>query len=415
MKIACAHAIAHLARKEASYEVIAAYGGEAPLFGPEYIIPKPFDPRLIVELAPVVAQAAMDSGVAMRPIKDMDAYRYQLQDFVYSSSMIMRPMMQKAKESPKRITFAEGEEEKILRAAQIVVDEGIAYPILIGRPEVIDVRIRRMGLRLKNGENMEIINPHSDARYRTYWNAYHALLERRGITPDVAKLHVRTNTTIIGALTVHLGDSDGLVCGGVGQFLQHFTDARRILGVAPGVKRVAALGCVLLNDGPLFICDPYVNENPSKDELVDMAWLAADEVKRFGLIPRIAFISHSNYGAGYGESVKKMRDARMDLKDRAPDLMVDGEMHAELALNEVLRQKIFPNSPLQGRANILIMPSIEAANIALSLMKATTNGTPIGPMLMGMRHPAHVLTATSTVRSIVNMAARAVVAASSGE
>jgi malate dehydrogenase (oxaloacetate-decarboxylating)(NADP+) len=411
MKIACAKAIASLAKKEASHEIISAYGSDSITFGPKYIIPKPFDPRLIMELSPIVAQAAMDSGVATRPIEDMDAYRLKLKDFVDSSNLLMRPIIKKAQRSPKRITFAEGEEEKVLRAAQIVVDEGIGFPILIGRPEVIEVRIKRMCLRIKPGKDFEVINPNDDDRYRTYWEAYHKIMGRRGITPDVAKLKVRTCPTVIGALTVHLGDSDGLICGVVGQFLDHLNNARKILGVAHGVRRAASLGCVLLDDGPLFICDPYVNEDPSAEDLVDMTFLAAEEVKQFGLIPKIALISHSNYGSGSGKNVRKMQRVFDELKARAPELMVDGEMHAEIALNEYMRKKSFPESTFDGRANILIMPSIESANISLSIIKATTNGTPIGPMLIGMKKPVHVLTSTSSVRSIVNMAARAVVSA----
>ena len=411
MKIACAKAIADLAKKEASHEIINTYGDESMTFGPEYIIPKPFDPRLIMELSPVVAKAAMDSGVATRPISDMYEYKLKLKNFVDGSNLLMYPITQQAKKSPKRITFAEGEEEKVLRSVQIIVDEKIGFPILIGRPDVIESRINKMCLRIKPHKDFEIINPNDDDRYRSYWEAYHKIMGRRGITPDVAKLKVRTCPTVIGALTVHMGDSDSLICGVVGQFIDHLNNARKILGVAHGVRRVASLGCVLLDDGPIFICDPYVNENPSVEDLIDMTVLAAEEVKQFGITPKIALISHSNYGSGSGKNVRKMQYLFDELKLRSPELMVDGEMHAEIAINEIMRKKSFPESNLKGRANILIMPSIESANISLSIIKGTTTGIPIGPMLMGMNKPVNILTSTSSVRSIVNMAARAVVSA----
>ncbi|MBI1954069.1 MAG: NADP-dependent malic enzyme [Proteobacteria bacterium] len=409
MKIACVKALAELAQAECSDIVTTAYGGVVHFFGPDYIIPKPFDPRLFVELASVVAQAAMDSGVATRPIEDMQAYRQKLTDFVYRSSMVMRPVIQRAKENPKRLAFSEGEDERVLQAAQILVDEQIAKPILIGRPDVIERRLKKLGLRLKADQDITLIDPNNDNRYGLYWRAYHRCMERRGISPDAAKTLVRTNTTIIGALTVHLGDADSLICGTIGRYHIHLNHVVQILGLSPVHQITASLACLILDQGVLFIVDPYVNEDPSATEICDITLLAAEQVKRFGLQPKIALLSHSNFGTSQHPSAKKMRQALNLILDRVPELEIEGEMHVDSALSAEIRKRIFPNSRLQGSANLLIMPTLDAANIAYNLAKSVGNGLPIGPILLGLDKSAHILTASTTVRGIVNMAAFAVV------
>jgi malate dehydrogenase (oxaloacetate-decarboxylating)(NADP+) len=410
MKIACVKAIANLAHVEGSDVAISAYGGEIHNFGPHYIIPKPFDPRLILEIAPVVAQAAMDTGVATRPITDMQAYREKMSEYVYRSAMVMKPIFQQAKTNPKRISFVEGEDMRVLRAIQVLVDEGIAKPILIGRPLVIEKRIKRLGLRLKEGSDFEIIDPSKDSRYDQYWHAYHELTERKGISPDIARILTRTSPTIIGSLTVHLGDADTMICGAIGRYRVHLDHIRQIFDFDQENREdLAALGVLIREDGVLFICDPYVNPNPSLEQICKMTLKAADQVRRFGITPKIALLSHSSFGAGTTDSASKMRQATAWLHKNAPNLEVEGEMHADAALSQAIRHQIFPNSKLQGEANLLIAPCIDSANIAFNMAKSLWNALTVGPILMGCPQPVHIVTPSVTPRGLVNMAALAVV------
>lgn len=414
MKIACVKAIASLAHAEGSDVAFNAYGGEMHTFGPNYIIPKPFDPRLIMEIAPVVALAAMETGVATRPIQDIEAYRQKISEYVYRSAMVMKPIFQQAKKNPKRIAFVEGEDMRVLRATQILVDEGLAKPILIGRPLVIEKRIKRLSLRLKEGTDFEIIDPNKDNRYSSYWHAYHQLTERKGISPEVAKILTRTSPTIIGALTVHLGDADTMICGAIGRYHIHLDHIRQIFGSTPeNSNELAALGVLIREDGVLFICDPYVNPNPSLEQICQMTLMAVDQVRRFGVTPKVALVSHSSFGAGMTESACKMRQATAWLHANVPDIEVEGEMHADAALSEVIRQQIFPNSKLQGQANLLIMPCLDSANIAFNMAKSLWNALTVGPILMGCSKPVHIVTPSVTPRGLVNMAALAVVDADS--
>lgn len=414
MKIACVKAIANLAQVEGSDIAISAYGGEMHSFGPNYIIPKPFDPRLIMEIAPVVAKAAMDTGVATRPLADLEAYRQKMSEYVYRSAMVMKPIFQQAKANPKRVAFVEGEDIRVLRAIQILVDEGIAKPILIGRPPVIEKRIKRLSLRLKEGTDFEIIDPNKDSRYNRYWHAYHELTERKGISPDVARILTRTSPTIIGALTVHLGDADTMVCGAIGRYHIHLAHIRQIFDFdQESTKVLAALGVLIREDGVLFICDPYVNPNPSLEEICQMTLMAADQVRRFGIKPKVALLSHSNFGAGTTDNAVKMRQATAWLHKNAPDLEIEGEMHADAALSESIRTQIFPNSRLSGEANLLIAPCIDSANIAFNMAKSLWNALTVGPILMGCPKPVHIVTPSVTTRGLVNMAALAVVDAES--
>jgi malate dehydrogenase (oxaloacetate-decarboxylating)(NADP+) len=417
MKISCVKAIAKLAQAESSDIVSNAYGGEIHRFGPDFIIPKPFDPRLFIEIAMVVAQAAMDTGVATRPIADMDAYREQLHAFIYGSSLVMRPVFAAAKhknERPIRIAFAEGEEERVVQAVQTLVDEKMGFPILIGRPEIIQRRIHALGLRLKAGVDFEIVDPNDDPRYHRYWTAYHRLTERRGISPDVAKTLVRTNSTIIAGLMVHLNDADTLICGTIGRYINHFKHLQKILGVHPRYNQCAALGAIVMNHQPLFICDPYVNIDPTAEQLVEMTLMSAQQIRRFGLTPKVALISHSNFGSSRSESAKKMQTVFQTLRQLEPDLEVEGEMHADAALCPDIRDKIFPHSQLEGAANLLIMPNIEAAHISFKIAQALGNELIIGPILMGIRGSAQILAPTVKVRGIIDMAALAIVDALEG-
>jgi malate dehydrogenase (oxaloacetate-decarboxylating)(NADP+) len=410
MKIACVKAIANLAQAEGSDVVFNAYGGEMHKFGPHYIIPKPFDPRLIVEIAPVVAQAAMDSGVATRPISNMTAYRQKMNEYVYRSAMIMKPIFQKAKQNPKRVAFVEGEDIRVLRAIQILVDEGLAKPILIGRPSVIDKRLNRLSLRVKPGVDFEIIDPGNDNRYSRYWHAYHALTQRKGITPDVARILTRTSPTIIGALTVHLGDADTMLCGVIGRYHIHLGHIRQMFDLDQDNGKVsAALGVLIREDGVLFICDPYVNPDPTVEQLCKMTLMAADQVRRFGIIPKIGILSHSTFGSGTTCSAKKMRQVAAWLHENAPHLEVEGEMPADAALSPDIREKIFPHSKLHGAANLLIMPCLDSANIAFNMAKTLWNALTLGPILLGCPKPVHIVTPSITPRGIVNMAAFSVV------
>jgi malate dehydrogenase (oxaloacetate-decarboxylating)(NADP+) len=413
MEIAAVRAIAALARQEQSDIVTTAYGTHDLAFGPEYLIPKPFDPRLIVNIAPAVARAAMDSGVATRPIADFEAYTQQLQRFVYHSGTLMKPVFSAARKTDpakKRIVFAEGEEERVLRAVQVVVDEKLARPILVGRPEVIAARIERYGLRLRAGIDMTIVNTDHDERYRDYWQTYHKLMARRGVTAQYAKVEVRRRPTLIAALMMAKGEADGMICGTISTTARHLYYIDQILGRRPGCNVFAAMNGLILPSRQVFIVDTHVNADPSAAELAEITLLAAEEIRRFGIEPRVALLSHSNFGSSDLPSALKMRAARGLLRELDPQLIVDGEMHGDCALDEALRKSILPESTLLGEANLLVMPNIDAANISYNLLKsAAGNGVAIGPILLGCASTVHILTPSATVRRIVNMTALAVV------
>ena len=408
MKLACVRQIADLAKAETSDEVAAAYAGQELVFGPDYLIPTPFDSRLILKIAPAVAQAAADSGVATRPIEDMAAYRESLSRFVYQTGMFMRPVFDAAKAQPKRVVYAEGEDERVLRAVQVVVDDKLAKPILIGRPAVIETRIAKAGLRIKLGVDVEICNPEDDPRFRQYWETYHRLMGRRGVTPEAAKAAVSRSNTLIGALMVHLGDADALLCGLVGRYDNHLEHVRDIIGLKKGAPGFAALNALMLDKQTLFIADTYINEDPDAEQLASIALMAAEEVQRFGLPPKVAFLSHSNYGSSNRPSARKMRTARELFARMAPDIESDGELHGDAALSESVREASLMDSTLHGEANVLICPNLDAANILFNVLKTTGgHGVTIGPILLGAAASAHILTPSSTVRRVVNMTALA--------
>ncbi|HKY02578.1 MAG TPA: phosphate acyltransferase, partial [Burkholderiales bacterium] len=410
MKIACVKAIADLAMAEQSEVVVAAYGDLNLSFGPEYLIPKPFDPRLIVKIAPAVAQAAMESGVATRPIADLDAYRDSLQQFVYHSGLLMKPLFSAAKAGPKRIVFAEGEDERMLRATQIIVDEGLAKPILIGRPKVVEQRIARYGLRMKPGVDFELTDPEWDERYRDYWETYHRLTERRGVSAQYAKIEMRRRHTLIGAMMIHKGSADGMICGSFGTHDLHLRYVDEIIGRATGVGHFYAMNALMLPNRTVFICDTQVNLDPSADQIAEMTGLAAEAVRRFGIEPKVALLSHSSFGSSDSPSARKMREALALINQQWPSLEVEGEMHGDAALSAEVRQREFPRSRLSGEANLLVMPTLEAANISFNLLKtAAGDGVTIGPILLGAKAPVHIVTPSATVRRIVNMAALTVV------
>ncbi|WP_028230061.1 NADP-dependent malic enzyme [Paraburkholderia mimosarum] len=410
MKLACVRAIAELAEEtDQGDEVAKAYEGHTLEFGPEYLIPKPFDPRLIVKIAPAVARAAMESGVATRPIEDMDAYEQHLQQFVYHSGTTMKPIFQLARAAEpekKRIVFAEGEEERILRAVQIAVDEKLAKPILIGRPAVIEQRIARYGLRLVAGQDYTVVNTDHDERYREFWQTYAKLMARKGITQQMAKLEMRRRTTLIGSMLVEKGEADGMICGTVSTTHRHLHFIDQVIGKKAGCNVYAAMNALVLPNRQIFIVDTHVNVDPTPEQLAEITIMAAEEVRRFGIEPKIALCSHSNFGSSNAPSAQKMRDLLDILKERAPDLQVDGEMHGDVAIDANLRKEVLPESTLEGEANLLIMPNIDAANISYNLLKtAAGNNIAIGPILLGAAKPVHVLTASATVRRIVNMTA----------
>ena len=409
MKLACVKALADLALAEPSEVVAKAYGGEAGRFGPEYLIPSPFDPRLILEIAPAVAKAAMDSGVAARPIEDFAAYRQRLTQFVFRSGLVMKPIFERAQRDPKRVIYAEGEDERVLRAIQVVVDEGLAKPIAVGRPEVVAARIERLGLRIEPGRDFDLINPESDPRYNDYWQAYHRLTEREGVSPDRARTVVRTNNTVIAALAVRLGDADAMLCGVEGRYTRHLGYITNVIGLAEDAHDVSALSLLIVPSGTYFLADTHVTPEPSAQEIVEMTVHAAAHLRRFGIEPKVALLSHSSFGSRDTPSALKMREALKVLHADHPDLEVEGEMHADAALDEAVRQRIFPSSRLTGQANLLIMPNLDAANIAFNLVKALGEGLPVGPILIGTAAPAHILTPTVTARGVVNMSAIAVV------
>jgi malate dehydrogenase (oxaloacetate-decarboxylating)(NADP+) len=413
MKMAAVHAIAELTREEPSDVVAAMYGMEPMTFGPEYLIPKPFDPRLIVRIAPAVARAAMESGVATRPIQDWDAYRSQLNQFVYHSGLIMRPVFAAAKASPQRVIYSEGEEERVLRAVQTVVDESLARPIVIGRPDVVNMRIERARLRIRPGVDFELVNQDSDPRFRELWTYYHRRMERSGVSVEDAKRQVRQRTTLIGALLIQLGYADGMICGTHGAFSNHLDTVRDVIGMRPGVKTLAAMNALLLPGRTVFVCDTYVNYDPTAEQVAEMAVIAAEEVERFGITPKVALLSHSSFGTHDTPTAVKMREALRLLGEIAPQLEVDGEMHGDAALSEDIRRQVFPNSRLKGDANLLIAPTLDAANISYNLLKAAAGeGVTIGPLLLGAAKPVHVLSQTATSRRIVNVTALTAVAAS---
>jgi len=410
MKLACVRAIADLALVEQSDIVATAYGIESLSFGPEYLIPKPFDPRLIVNIAPAVAQAAMESGVATRPIPDFDAYRMRLTNYVYSSGLLMKPIFDAAKKSPKRIVYAEGEDERVLRAAQVVVDEKLAFPILVGRPAVLERRIERFGLRLKAGVDFEMINPESDPRFKEYWTEYYRLTERRGVSQQYAQVEMRRRHTLIGAMMMHRGEADGMLCGTFGNHALHRFYIDQVIGLRKGVTTYAAANALMLPGRTVFIADTYVNPDPSAEQLTEITLLAADEMRRFGITPKVALVSHSSFGTSDEPSARKMQRALALIQATDPDLEIDGEMHGDAALSESVRKAVMPNSRLTGEANLLIMPTLDAANISFNLLKASSGGgVTLGPILLGVAKPAHILTQSATVRRIVNMTALAVV------
>jgi malate dehydrogenase (oxaloacetate-decarboxylating)(NADP+) len=415
MEIAAVHAIAELAQAEQSEVVAAAYVGEALAFGPEYLIPKPFDPRLMMKIAPAVAQAAADSGVALRPIADMAAYTERLQSFVYASGTTMKPIFAAAKKATKnRVVYAEGEEERVLRACQIVADEGIARPILIGRPAVISERIEKFGLRLQAGTDYDVVNVEKDDRYRDFWQTYHQMTERKGVTQQIAKIEMRRRLTLIGAMMVHKGLADGMICGTWGTTALHLHYIDQVLGKRPGgtdstpqdVPVYACMNGLLLPDRQVFLVDTHVNYDPSAEELAEITCMAAEEMKRFGVHPKAALLSHSNFGSSNQPSALKMRKVLELLRVQAPWLEVDGEMHGDIALDAASRKAIMPRSTLTGEANLLVLPNIDAANISYNLLKTAAGGNiAIGPVLLGCAAPVHILTASTTVRRIVNMTA----------
>ncbi|MBO9352761.1 NADP-dependent malic enzyme [Bordetella petrii] len=409
MKLACVKAIAELAQAEQNDEVARAYAGQELSFGPEYIIPKPFDPRLIVQIAPAVAQAAVDSGVAARPIEDIEAYRQKLMGFVYHSGQLMRPLFAQAKQAPKRVIYADGEDERVLRAVQTVVDEKLAQPILVGRPAVIEMRVKKAGLRLVAGQNIEIVDPEDDSRFNETWNAYYQLKGREGVTPAIAKAMIRKHNTLIGAMLLRRGDADALLCGVASKYDNQLKYVDEIIGRKPG-QTYAALNVLMLPDQTLFVTDTHVNENPSAEEVASITVQAADEMLRFGVIPKVALLSHSNFGSRVTASSQKMAQARRIVEERAPELEVDGEMHADAALSEKIRMLAYPDSKLRGPANLLVMPNLDTGNITYNMLKMTgSNGIAMGPILLGAARPVHILTTSATVRRIVNMTALAVV------
>ncbi|MGF6527055.1 NADP-dependent malic enzyme [Variovorax sp. PvP013] len=410
MKLACVREIADLTKADISEEVATAYEGQELSFGPDYLIPKPFDSRLILRIAPAVAKAAQASGVAARPIEDLEAYRQQLTRFVYQTGMFMRPVFAAAKvATAKRVAYAEGEDDRVLRAAQLAIDEGLARPILIGRPSVIEARIKKAGLRLRLGEDYEIVDPENDTRFRQYWEAYHRTMGRRGISPEASKAMVRRSNTTIASLMVQLGDADAMICGLVGRFDSHLKILDQLLGAKEGGPGFATLNALTLTNHTLFIADTNVHEDPSAELLAHIAVMAAEEVRRFGLPPKVAFLSHSNFGSSERASARKMRRARELFMELAPDVECDGEMHGDSALSEDVRRHALPETTLTGSANLLICPNLDAANILFNVLKITGgNGVTVGPILLGASRSAHVLTPSATVRRLVNMTALAV-------
>ena len=411
MKIACVYAIADLATVEPSDIVSKAYGGSNLQFGPEYLIPKPFDPRLIVRIAPAVAKAAMDSGVSTRTIPDLKVYRQKLLQFIFQTGTLMNPVFDQAKEEPKKVVFAEGEERKVLQAVQQVVDEGIAIPILVGRPNVINKRIAELGLRIQEGKDFEIVSPLYDKRFNQYSKMYHEIMGRNGVSPAEAKNIVRTKNTVIAALMVRRNEADAMLCGSEGAYITHLRFIRQIIEREPDVTSLAAVTAVVSPKGLFFLADTHVSHNPSADDIVEKTLLAAKTVQRFGIKPRIALLSHSNFGSRNNASARKMRKAATILRELDNNLVIEGEMHADAAISDEIRNIAYPNSRLKGKANLFIMPNIDAAHITYSMLKMIGGGVTVGPILVGNSKPAHILTSSTTVRGIINMTALSVVEA----
>jgi malate dehydrogenase (oxaloacetate-decarboxylating)(NADP+) len=413
MKLACVREIAALAKAEASDEVAAAYQGKELTFGPDYIIPTPFDVRLILRIAPAVAKAAAESGVATRPIADLEAYRQTLSRFVYQTGMFMRPVFAAARSAfdakAARVVYAEGEDERVLRAVQVVVDERLARPILVGRPEVVSMRIGRAGLRLEVGRDFDIVDPENDPRFRSYWELYRSIMARQGVTPDSAKAAVRRSNTLIASLMLRRGEADGMICGMVGRFDGHLDHVRAVIGQKAGARTLAAMNALMLEHHTLFITDTFVNEEPTAEELADIAVMAAAEVRRFGVPPKVAFLSHSIFGSSARASAQRMREAHALFRSLAPDIESDGEMQGDAALSQSVRRGYLPETTLSGSANLLVLPNLDAANILFNVLKMTGGqGLTVGPILLGAARPAHILTPSATVRRIVNMTALAV-------
>ena len=408
MKMAAVEAIAGLAREAPSDVVARAYGGETRTFGAESIIPSPFDPRLILRIAPAVAKAAMETGVATRPIADFDAYVDRLDQFVFRSGFIMRPLFHRAKQDTKRVIYAEGEDERVLRAAQAVIEEGIARPILVARPNVLETRLQRFGLSIQPGTDFDVVDPNNDPRYRDFVRSYQEIAGRRGVTPDAARTLVRTSSTVIAALAVRKGVADAMLCGIEGRFSRHLRHVRDIIGLAPGVRELAAMALLITPKGDFFLCDTQIQSEPTASDLAEMTVLAVAHVRRFGIEPRVALLSHSNFGSHDTASSKRVRSALELILQRDPNLQVDGEMQADTAVVEEIRQRTFSGSHLRGPANVLVMPNLDAANIAYNMIKVLGDALPVGPILMGTAHPAHILGPTITARGIVNMTAVAV-------
>ena len=413
MKMAAVRAIADLAREEVSDVAAKAYSGETPVFGSDYLIPSPFDPRLILRIAPAVAKAAAESGVAARPIEDMDAYLDVLNRFVFKSGLIMKPLFAAAKTAQKkRVIFAEGEDERVLRATQVLTEEDIAQPILIGRPEIIETRLKRFGLKIRPEKDFQVTNPQDDPRYRDYVDLYFSLVGRQGINPEAARTIVRTNATVIGALAVRRGDADAMICGVEGRYAKHLRDVDQVIGRREGVQDFSALSLLISQRGATFFTDTYVSLDPSAEELAETTLMAAREIRRFGIKPRAALVSHSNFGSRESDSAGKMRRAIQLIREMDPDLEADGEMHGDSAISEALRERVMPNSALTGEANLLVFPTLDAANITLGVVKTMTDALHVGPILLGGAKPAHILSPSVTSRGVVNMATLAVVEAS---
>ncbi|RJL51343.1 NADP-dependent oxaloacetate-decarboxylating malate dehydrogenase [Pectobacterium carotovorum] len=412
MKLACVHAIADLALAEQSEVVASAYGDQELSFGPEYLIPKPFDPRLIIKIAPAVAKAAMDSGVATRPIEDFDAYIEKLTQFVYKTNLFMKPIFAQARQQPKRVVFAEGEDARVLHATQELVTLGLAFPILIGRPSVIEMRLQKLGLQLTIGKDFEVVNNESDPRFKEYWSEYFQLMKRRGVSQEKAQRAVIGNPTLIGAIMVHRGEADALICGTIGTYEEHFDVVEKVFGYREGVQAAGAMNALLLPSGNTFIADTYVNADPTPEQLAEITLMAAESVRRFGIEPKVALLSHSSFGTSDSPTAQKMRATLALVNKLAPELEIDGEMHGDAALVEAIRREQMPDSPLKGSANILIMPNMESARISYNLLRVSSSeGVTVGPVLMGISKPAHILTPIASVRRIVNMVALAVVEA----
>lgn len=412
MKLACVHAIADLALAEQSEVVASAYGDQELSFGPDYLIPKPFDPRLIIKIAPAVAKAAMDSGVATRPIEDFDAYVEKLTQFVYKTNLFMKPIFAQARQQPKRVVFAEGEDARVLHATQELVTLGLAFPILIGRPSVIEMRLQKLGLQLTIGKDFEVVNNESDPRFKEYWSEYFELMKRRGVSQEKAQRAVIGNPTLIGSIMVHRGEADALICGTIGTYEEHFDVVEKVFGYREGVHAAGAMNALMLPSGNTFIADTYVNADPTPEQLAEITLMAAESVRRFGIEPKVALLSHSSFGTSDSPTAQKMRATLALVNKLAPELEIDGEMHGDAALVEAIRREQMPDSPLKGSANILIMPNMESARISYNLLRVSSSeGVTVGPVLMGISKPVHILTPIASVRRIVNMVALAVVEA----